>query len=522
MTSKKGLRKYGRWLGVLVLAGLLVPAARAQTGEDALRMTQRFPAIGARMVGIGGAGIAGVADPAALFTNPAGLAYYTNSELAGALSSLSTTEEARFFPPGADPNLADRDIRDTQLGSVAYVYRAPTVRGSFVAAVGYNQVNSFDRNFVFSGLNNTNSITDSFLPYADEFEVREDDAGYYPVFFNPIPELAYRAGAIEFLFENVGTSDDLFYQAVAPGTTLEQAGDVIEEGRMSELSFGGAVEASKNVMVGLSANLVFGSYRFDNQYNELDVQNETTEDDYEVILDDGSLFGFQELRYNTGFESDLTGFNLRAGVSTEVAPSVRLGLSLETPTFYTVSESYFSELETVFDVGGSLFDESRGQFEYEITTPWRLGGGVAYDGGSFLITGDVEYVDWSQLELDASGEDFTDVNRSIRENLEPVFNTRAGLEYRLGNLALRGGLALQPDPRSFDIEFEEGSTDRSRTYYSAGVGYQFAEQFAIDFGWTQERFDDFYEPYGDVATTPPAVEEEVVRNRFLVGVRVTF
>ena len=53
------------------------------------------------------------------------------------------------------------------------------------------------------------------------------------VFPTTYPQLAYDAGAIDFLFENVGTgNDELFYEAVTPGTRIDQLGDVLEEGRV--------------------------------------------------------------------------------------------------------------------------------------------------------------------------------------------------------------------------------------------------------------------------------------------------
>ena len=85
-----------------------------------------------------------------------------------------------------------------------------------------------------------------------------------------------------------------------------------------------------------------------------------------------------------------------------------------------------------------------------------------------------------------------------------------------------GGIGLQPDPRDYSAVTSEDQVDRSKTFYSVGFGYRFGEQFALDLGWMQERFDDFYQPYGDVDSTPPVVDESVVRNRFVVGVRVGF
>lgn len=501
------------------LFALLAPSrVQAQTAEDALRFTERAPATGARMLGMAGVGIAGVADYGAFYANPAGLGYFESSSLGGSLNALSATDESRYQTTGST-TLSEGDVRATHLGNLAFAYKLPTVQGSLVLGAAYNQINAFDRSLLFGGANSGSSISDSFLPYQDEFEVREDNGTFSPRFFHVIPELAYEGGAIEFLSENVGTSGPLFYQAVVPGTTIDQAGDVLEEGRMNELNLGGAWEASPNVMIGLSANFSFGTYRFNSLYEEVDTQNENLPDDYIVIVSDGELRGFNSLAFEEGFESDLTGFNLRGGVSTALSRDIRLGFTLETPSFYEISEDYFRELETVFDEGGSLSASQNGQFEYSLRTPWRLGGGAAWQTGDLRVAGDVEYVDWSQMKFDSDNGTFDDENRAIRENLDPVLNTRIGAEYYFGDLAVRGGFAFQPDPRAVEIQSQGKMTDRSKTFFSAGVGYRFGNQFTLDLGWMQERFDDEYVPYRDV-DNPPVAEESVMRNRISIGMRV--
>lgn len=472
-------------------------------------------------MGMAGVGIAGIGDYSAFYTNPAGLGYVGSSLFAGSLMALSATDESRYQTVGFT-TFNEGDLRTTNLGNLAYAYKVPTAQGSLVIGAAFNQVNSYDRNLRFSGTNPANSISDSFLPYDNEFEVVVEDGVEQPRFFNDIPALAYRGGAIEFLPENLDTDEPLFYQAVAPGTAIEQFGDVLEEGRSNELSLGGAWEAAPSVMVGLSANFAFGSYEYTSRFEEDDARDENLPEDYIVILNNGELRGFDYLRYDQGFESDLTGINLRAGVSGEAARGLRFGATVETPTFFSVSETFYRDLETLFDEGGSLQDSQEGEFEYEIRTPWRVGGGLAWRDGDIFVSGDLEYVDWSQLELTSDHTSFDEVNRNIRENLDPVWNGRVGAEYHLGDLALRGGFAWQPDPRSFEIEHNGTTTDRGKTFFSAGLGYRFADRFFVDFGWMQERFDDLYAPYGDVATTPPVAEEDVTRNRYSAGVRVLF
>lgn len=509
----------GRLLAAVLML-LFVPHASGQTAEDALRMSERNPAVGARMMGLSGAGTyAGLADFSSLFANPAGLGYAAQSSLSGSLTALSTQDNLRFVTPEALFS-DESDLRSTTLGHLAYVHKVPTSRGSLVAGASLHRSSNFDRSMMFSGTNSTTSLTDFFMPYAGEFEVREDDEGYYPHFFRDLSALAYEAGAIEFLFENVDGDGPLFDQAVMPGTTIRQYGDVLEEGGMNELNIGGAFEASPNLMVGLSANVLFGQYRFTSVFEELDAEGENA--DYVVWLSDGDLVGFDELIYEQGFESEISGVNFRAGISSELAPGLRLGVSVESPTFKNVTENYWEDLTTWFLVGGSLSSSREGTFDYSITTPWKLGAGIAYVRNGLTLAADAEYIDWAQTKYDSDVDQayFEGVNRTIREAFDPVINTRVGAEFWIQNVALRGGFAYQPDPRKTELEFVDERTDRSRTQVSAGLGYRINEQFVIDFAWARQHFNDMYQPYAFEGA--PIVEEDITRNRFTVGFTARF
>ncbi len=519
---------------VLALAGTLVPEASAQTAEDALRFTERSPATGARMIGMAGAGIAGLADYSALFSNPAGLGYFRKSSVSGALNAVYATDASFSRTPGFSPVGLDEDASATNIGNLAYVYRAPTRRGSFVMAAAFNQVNSFERDLRFEGDNGASSISTSFLPFDDEYGL---DANGNLDFLADLPFAAFNGGVIEFFPELQDRGEYPFLEAVAPGTTILQRGTVIEQGRMNEVSFGGAVEASRGVMVGLSANFAFGSYEFLSLFEEDDVRNENGPDDYSVLLDDGQLLeGFRALEYRQHLNSDLLGVNLRLGLSSDVASNVRLGLTLETPTYYTINEDFGAEYTTFFDVGrslsygGSASDVGSGEFEYQIITPWRVGLGVGFHAANVTASADLEYVDWSQLELDADSDRafFIDLNRAIEQDYEPVLNTRFGVEYSLGDLLLRGGFAYRPDPLDVAARRSDGATlDRAKTFFSAGLGYRFQNQFQVDFGWMQGRFDNAYLAYPEDSLGPRQddvllIDEEVVQNQFVVGVSFFF
>lgn len=514
------------WLSAAALAVLMLLAtpASAQTAEDALLFTQRGPAVGPRALGLSGAGVSGLADVSAFYTNPAGLGWLKQSQFTGGLNFLAARDEAVVDRNGFGSPFED-DLTRQRLGNLAAIYKMPTQQGSFVIGVSYHQTQSFDRSLGFTGLNNEGSITDVLLPFSDEFEVVEDDGVFSPRFFADLPEIAYLGGAIEFLGENVGTTNDLFYQAVNPGSTIEQTGDVLQEGRLNELSFGGAMEAAKGVMVGVGLNFSFGRYEYDSLFEEFDVNGENTEDLYIVLDGDRAFEGFERMTYNERFQSDLLGANLRLGVSADAGSGLRAGLTLETPTFYRVDEDFDTIISTDFDNGGTLSyggqagDIGRGTFEYEIKTPWRFGAGVGYTISGFTILGDLEFIDWTQLEMDASVDQdyFEELNRSIRDNFQPVLNTHIGLEYQFDDLRVRGGFAFYPDPIDPGIRNQnDASVDRARTYVSAGFGYRFSNKLEIDFGWMRESQDDRYLPdFVDYQ-----VQETIRRDQFLVGVNI--
>ncbi|RMH68777.1 MAG: hypothetical protein D6685_01805, partial [Bacteroidetes bacterium] len=322
-----------------MLAGLLlVGSARAQTGEDALRFTQRFPAASVRMMGLGGTGIAGVADYGALFTNPAGLGYFQRSLLSGSLGTLSVTDEARFQAPGTS-NTAENSVRATRLDGLGYVYRVPTTRGSFAIGASFNQINAFDRDLKYAGNNPINSFTDFLMPVPGEFSATqvapdydeelffgqflvEDGAGNaYLVDFDPdgdgfinrpLSYIGFQTFGIDFSPALFDDGDPVpFLPAVTTGTML-QAGRVIEEGAMRELNIGGAIEAARNLMLGVSLNIHFGAYDLRSEFEEIDERNENDGNF-------GNTTDFDRLLLTERIESDLLGLSFRAGLSSQIA-----------------------------------------------------------------------------------------------------------------------------------------------------------------------------------------------------------
>jgi len=529
---------------VLGLVGALVaPPAAAQTLEDVVRYSTRLPATGGASGGMAGAGLlAGRDAPEALFGNPAGLGWLSGSALGGDFAISRAQSAAQLATPDASRS-ADRTVSDYSLGSLGGAYSFPTEQGSLVLGVSLHQTDAYERGFDVAAPNRSNSITGTFLPSA--YSVDEDG----PLFESRRAELAYESGAIDFDRLRYGDNEYPFFQAANPQDSvvakqmeLRQRENVLESGQMNELAMGGAVEIAPNVMLGGGVNVAFGSYRFERFYREEDASDLLPPEDldnpqppYDPYFltnpETGArepLEGFYEFRLEERIETDVSGVNLRFGLSGEVVDGLRGGVRVETPTWYNLTEVFGTEMETDFDCdfsrsgaacpqggveGFASGDLTGNEFDYRIQTPWRLGGGVQYTQGRLTVAGDLEFVDWTQADISADDASFPALNRSIQA-LDATINTRVGAEYALETVALRAGAAYRPDPRDASSEADRSTVDADRAFLSAGLSYTPSEQLSLHANWMQERFDDSFSSYAD----GPSVREDVARNRVLLGI----
>lgn len=505
-----------RTLVALVAVLLVLPViASAQDGNDALRFLQQLPGLTAQANGIAGTGVAGRADASAFRTNPAGLGWNESSWFAASLANQNTTDSGFFTAPGSSV-LNETDVSRTGLASLSYAYRVPTLQGTLVVGAGFNQTASYSRSLFYDGTNNANSLTDFLMPLPGEFELDSDAQGVFPTFFRDLSFIAFETFAIDLDQGLVDAGETVpFLPAVSAGT-IGQSGFVEEGGRSSELNFAGAIEVSKDVMVGVAMNIPFGSYEFDREHFEDDFQNDN--DGF------GGTTDFNSLTFSESFTSDMVGVNLRTGVSAKVGGSGLVGLSIESPTYLSVEETYSTYLNVAFDNGDSFTygdgiteTAGSGSFDYTIISPWKVGLGGAYTVSGLTLMGDVEWVDWSQLELDSDEYAFDAENQDIRRAFDAVLNLRVGAEFEVNGFTVRAGFANNPDPRdSSSPVVASGVVDRAQTHVSAGFGYAFSPKVAANISWTRSTFDDEFSPYTEVANAP-VVSEEITRDRVLVG-----
>lgn len=511
-----------RTAAVALLGAGAAPTASAQTALDALRFGDRSAALGMRSAGMAGLSAFGFPDAASLLTNPAGLGFLSSSFVGGAFTGTAVTTESDIAIGGTAAGGGDDETTRGRLGSLVYAGRVPTVRGSLVFALGLQQTSDFERAFATDGTTSASSLSFGLVDRALTDYTVEDGL---PTFSDRLARIGYEGGAIDYVPGD--TFSYPFYTAVLPNTTVSQGSRVQHSGGLNEVTAAAAVEIAPGILLGGGLGLVFGDYRFVQQFTETDVNNANGAADYTLTVDGVEYAGFQSLELRDTYRDRIAGANARIGIALRpTGLPIRLGLGLETPTVMEVQETYNTTLATTFDNGRTLrstdFDSDlgAGDYTYRYVSPSRATLGIATTVGPVLIGADFEAVDWSRARFDAPDDPgyFDTTNDAIREGLETTVTTRVGGELNLGRLALRAGYAYQPDPRS-ERSFNGQPSNRERQTTTFGASLRVAPRAILDVSVAGQTYRDEFEPYVD-AQTPLAITNRETRGSVSLGLRV--
>jgi long-subunit fatty acid transport protein len=430
-----------------------------QNANDALRLGFSGLSSDARALGMGDSYIGLSDDAGAAFFNPAGFGLIKKMELSAGLSYDNYTNNTSFL--GQSSNYS---ASATRLNNFSFALPFPTVKGSLVFAVAYHTTHDFTSALKFNGYNGGNTSMIQNL----------NDAGSY------IPYDLFLT--------------DTNYVTPINGH-LNQSGTILGSGETHAWTFSGAIEAYKNLFIGMNLNFSSGSYTSNNDYYEDDFNGY-----YSNTLTDPetpATRGFQTFNLNRVLNWDITGWDFKFGMIYQLNNS-RIGLTVQLPKTYTVKEN--------FDVNGySLFSNGYSpsldpanysdHVEYDIVTPLELGLGFSTNISSLILSAQATIIDYSQLKFEnpdgISDADISSINKSIKDNLRSVINLNVGAEYTIPDvgLRLRAGYLRQPsayqgDPSSFD-----------RNYITCGIGYLADEAVGIDLAYAHGWWSDYGDNY---------------------------
>ncbi|UOQ66044.1 OmpP1/FadL family transporter [Hymenobacter volaticus] len=502
------------WLAV----ALLSPASHsfAQYATDALRFSQTQPSGTARSLGVGGANVAVGSDLGNLVTNPAGLGLFQRSEVS--------------FTPGVGIGNTDSQVYGTTTTDgrnsvhvanfgVAFANRRPDTDNSpwrgGTLAIGLNRINDFNQSFRYRGsfAGGPSRAGSNILNYFNRGITVEQA--------NDFDDLAYEA----FLTEEdpKGRYVPSDYDQARLGS-LNQDETVLTTGSQTQFDIGYGASYRDRLYIGGAIGIV--STRF----NSTSTLTATDPSPANGQIE-GTNFG--SLTYREVLETRGSGINARIGAIYRVNDAVRVGASVQTPTLHSLSETYSSSLNVVYDtpitIEGKTYSSGNaatdpGTFDYRLTSPFRASGGAAVVIGKHgFLSGDVEYVNYGQARLNndntndagaSSVYDFGDDNDDVKALYQSAVNLRLGGELRYDIFRFRAGFAHYGDP------YKANTRDRSQSYYTGGVGLR-QKNFFLDLAGVYNTAKRYYNPYvmPRLEDTPEVV---VDANRFTTTITAGF
>jgi len=489
------MTKPGIWIGLFCGLTLSIPTF-AQYASDAFRYSEINQTGSARFQGLGGNHAALGGDASSISGNPAGLGFYTRSEVSLSPSITNFGTKSTYIDRTTSDNKSNFNIAQASLVITSQPsFQRKWKRSSL--GISYSRQQSFQNRFSYSGLNQRSAYVDKVVDNANNAKLKDSDLNqdYLPSTPNE-QALAYSEAAAYFGTKYMYPTSATTYARDDRNSASLQTGTFESSGAQSQWTVSYAGNYDDKLYIGGSLGLTRIKYDYSNTFTD--------------SFTDPTIF-----RGATQFE-DLSvsgnGINATFGIIYKVSPIVQFGGSLTTPTWTAIKETFSQSLDTDY-ISGSLVDDNGNpagptdtfipvapnDFEYSITSPFRGSvGATVFLSNKGFITGSLEYVGYGAMGVrtkfyssSADNNAFKDDYKAeIKDTYKGAVNARLGGEYRAGIWRGRLGLAYLSDPYKFDSD----GIKRDKLLFSAGAGVRNSRFFA-DISGTYNTFKSVYTPY---------------------------
>ncbi|WP_339702485.1 outer membrane protein transport protein [uncultured Marixanthomonas sp.] len=476
---------------LLLITVIAMTSANGQSIIDGLRYSQENTTGTARFNALSGAFGALGGDLSAIAINPAGGAVFLRNEASISAGVTDTDNESLYF--GTLAKSLSSDVNLNQVGGV-FVFDNVDENSNwkkFTLGINYNNTQNFENELFIAGTGN-NSISNYFLEQAQglplnllELQGSESISDLYNFLGENQGTRAQNAflGYQGFIFDPVepnNSNNTQYISNVAPGS-FNQEYALVSEGYSGKYTLNLATQYTDDFFFGINLNSHIIDYKQSTYLAESNINQGST------------------IR-NIGFENNLSvlgsGFSAQVGAIAKVANNLRLGLTYDTPTWFTISEETTQYLETQRTVNGQIrtavIDPNVLNIyeDYDLKTPGKLAASAAYIfGQSGLISFDYSYKDYSEITFKPTSDPvFAAENSFIGNTLQGASTFRVGGEYRLSELSLRAGYRYEESPYS-DKQIMDDLNG-----YSFGFGYSFGNYY-VDASFVrteQERQQQLY------------------------------
>ncbi|MBT1687742.1 OmpP1/FadL family transporter [Dawidia soli] len=527
-------------LTVAILLFIISPAlpvlGQSFTG-NALLFSRTKPAGSARIQALGGTQTSLGGDFSSAASNPAGLGFYTKSEFTLGLGvagedistnyygTTSSNQNSKFNIPSLSLVLHYGNNRETGF-----------LGGSF--AITFTRINDLNNSYRYRGTNNETSIIDFFVDDA-YFQAPDDPAyleagndGYYT-----LSGLAYNNYLVDAIYDDNGRFTGRYGSVLDTDIPIEGQPDEVRtidqvesfrrSGRQYQWSFAYGANFSDKFYLGASLGLTTLRYSLELNFRESNFRY--TRGDQTV---DYNPLDYHSTTENIDIEG--SGANFTIGAIYKPVNFVQLGVSLATPTWYSLTDNYTASQEAnwnnfdYYDTPDDDSDDLRNivsRFdsptlsEYTLRTPMKVSAGATFIAKFGFITADVEFVNYgnSKYKDNTGNSDWYDSdNKNIKSTYTSVVNYRVGAEYRYNIFRARLGYNLMADPYR-----ASSGVDRKIQSVSGGVGVR-VKKFYTDLAVVSSKTENVRVPYSVDDIPEPRAIQDVKNMNYLLTLGFTF
>ena len=508
-------------LSVILLAIPII--AMAQVGVDGYIVSQTDLKGTARYMSMAGAYGALGGDLTAITQNPGGIGVYRSSDFGITFDLDLQSAESR-----ANGITAKNSQTKFYVNNFGYVgafkldsETLPYINFGF----SYNRPVSYNRRYSGEIRDIKSSLTNYIAKITNDGGYNTNDIAFYndydPYIHSNAPWLsvmAYNAYVINpTTFNSVGYGSN-FVGLMNNATQGFSEYEVIEKGGVDEfnVNFGGNLADMLywGVALGVSSMEQSRYTYYGEGLTSASVPSESGTGD-PIDKNGTASFGLENWLNTTG-----DAWNFKFGVIFKPINELRIGASIHTPTYWTLTDEIFSTIsygvensqgnviEGYEDANAGYTDE----ITYQVFTPWKFSvSAAAVVGTKGLISFDYERVAYDDMSVrydDGWGDYYEDV--LVKNDIKNVYQAmnifRVGGEYRLTpQLSLRLGYAYQSSPVKSDaysgkIEVLTAGTtpaytfDKSIQYMTGGFGYK-NKGFYTDFAFVHKERESQYNAF---------------------------
>lgn len=560
----------------ILLAAAFIAAtvsAGAQTMSDAINFSQNQYYGTARSMALGNAMTALGGDLGSIGINPAGSAVVPYGQFVITPGVTISAVNSAYSPEGEKAyGMTSRRVRGRMnlpnIGATVNFetgnrYGLKTISFGFVS----NQTNNY--NFASEAFGN-NSRTSKLAELADAARgYNESILKEYSSFSNSLVPwdllAAYQGG----MYGSYGWEGEYagFTEAISPDGdyhyvpgALAQSAFVNKFGSKNDVIINLGMNYSDRFYIGFNIGIPSARYR----YNETFYESAVNPADFKFVDDEGYEACFLSGTAGYQYLAEMAGIYAKVGFIFRPVDGLRLGASFQTPTAYTITESWSYSAATTFDDNyytGSAASP-QGQYSYLLRSPYRASFGAAFTfGKKGLISVDYELADYSVMRFseirdrNRAADSFLEKNWANRFFCGVEHNVRLGAELRVTpELTLRAGYSMQTSPERWwtssdgqpvtaDDFFDDYNSfmnhvknlvtphyylDRTRSY-SVGIGYSSPGSFFMDAAvratsYPSTTFAPYYDydSYDSFGNLNLVEAPRILNNRVLWNAAVTF